>query len=72
MIGLHFQETYIGMKLAGLYLTILIFQIFEPKNMKCYIRSWKYTQDMLKINLSLKNSTSNRTKYFVTKNFIES
>ena len=33
MIGLHFQETYIGMKLAGRQLTILIFQMFEPKNM---------------------------------------
>ena len=30
---LHFQETYIGMKLAGQQLTILIFQLFEPKNM---------------------------------------
>ena len=28
-----FQETYIGTKLAGLKLTILIFQLFEPKNM---------------------------------------
>ena len=33
MIGLHFQETYIGMKLAGRQLTILIFQLFESKNM---------------------------------------
>ena len=33
MIGLHSQETYIGMKLAGQQLTILIFQLFEPKNM---------------------------------------
>ena len=33
MIGLHFQETYIGVKLAGRKLTILIFQLFESKNM---------------------------------------
>ena len=26
--------------------------------------SWNYTQDMLKINLSLKNSTPNQIKYF--------
>ena len=30
------------------------------------IRSWNYTQDMLKINLSLKNSTPNSVKYFLT------
>ena len=36
------------------------------------IRSWNYTQDMLKINLSLKYSTPNRIKYFLTKHFIES
>ena len=36
------------------------------------IRSWNYTQDMLKINLSLKNSTPNSIKYFLTKYFIES
>ena len=33
MIDLLSQETYIGMKLAGWQLTILIFQLFEPKNM---------------------------------------
>ena len=33
MIDLHSQETYIAMKLAGWQLTILIFQLFEPKNM---------------------------------------
>ena len=33
MIGLHFKETYIGMKLAGRQLTILIFELFEPKNL---------------------------------------
>ena len=32
-IGLHSQEIYIGMKHAGRQLTILIFQLFEPKNM---------------------------------------
>ena len=31
MIALHFQETYIGMKLAGWQLTILILQLFKPK-----------------------------------------
>ena len=36
------------------------------------IRSWNYTQDMLKINLSLKNSTPPSIKYFLTKYFIES
>ena len=36
------------------------------------IHSWNYTQDMLKINLSLKNSTPNSIKYFLTKYFIES
>ena len=35
-------------------------------------RSWNYTQDMLKINLSLKNSTPKSIKYFLTKYFIES
>ena len=33
MIGLYFQETYIGMKLAGLQLTILIFKHLGPRNM---------------------------------------
>ena len=33
MIALHFQETYIGMKLAGWQLTILMSKLFEPKNM---------------------------------------
>ena len=57
MIGLHFQETYIGMKFACLYLTILIFQFFRPKKYGCFslrastIHSWNYTQDMLKINV---------------------
>ena len=36
------------------------------------IRSWNYTQNMLKKNLLLKNSTSKSTKYFLTKYFIES
>ena len=36
------------------------------------IRSRNYTQDMLKINLSLKHSTPNRIKYFLPKHFIES
>ena len=36
------------------------------------IRSWNYTQDMLKTNLSLKNSTPKSIKYFLTKYFIES
>ena len=36
------------------------------------IRSWKYTEDMLELNLSLKHSTPNRIKYFLTKRFIES
>ena len=69
MIGLHSQETYIGMKLAGRQLTILIFQLFESK---CAICSWKYTQDMLKTNLSLKNATPTSIKYFLTKYFIGS
>ena len=33
MIGLYFQETYIGMKLAELLLTILIFKHLGPRNM---------------------------------------
>ena len=36
------------------------------------IRSCNYTQYMLKINLSLKNSTPTSIKYFLTKHFIES
>ena len=36
------------------------------------IHSWNYNQDMLKINLSLKNPTPNRIKYFLAKHFIES
>ena len=36
------------------------------------IRSWNYTQDMLKTNLSLKNSTPTIIKYFLTRYFIES
>ena len=36
------------------------------------ICSWNYTEDMLKINLSLKNSTPTSIKYFLTKYFIES
>ena len=60
MIGLHSQETYIGIKIAGRQLTILILQLFEPKKYGFSIRasatcSWIYTQDMLKTNLSLKN-----------------
>ena len=35
------------------------------------IRSWNYTQYMLKSNLSLKNSTPTSIKYFLTKCFIE-
>ena len=34
------------------------------------IHSWNYIQDMLKINLSLKNSTPKEIKYFLTKYFI--
>ena len=34
--------------------------------------SWNYTQDMLKINLSLKNSTPRSIKHFLTKYFTES
>ena len=62
MIGLHFQETYIGMKLAGLYVTnnlnITTFRIQKYDHFSIRasaIRSWNYTQDMLKISLSLKN-----------------
>ena len=36
------------------------------------IRSWNYAQDMLKTNLSLKNSTPKSIKYFLSKYFIES
>ena len=36
------------------------------------IRSWNYTQYMLKIILWLKNSTPTSIKYFLTKYFIES
>ena len=36
------------------------------------IRSWNYTQDMLKTNLSLKNSTPTSIKYSLAKHFIES
>ena len=79
MIGLHSQETYIGMKLVGRQLTILIFQLFKPKNMVILvyigasaIHSWNYTQDMLKTNLSLQISTPTNIKYFLTKYFIES
>ena len=36
------------------------------------ICSWNYTQDMLKINLSLKNSTPRSIKHFLTKYFTES
>ena len=36
------------------------------------IHSWNYMQDMLKTNLSLKNSTPTSIKYFLTKYFIES
>ena len=76
MIGLHSQETYIGMKLAGRQLTILIFQLFEPKIYDHFsvrasaIHSWDYT--FLELNLSLKNSTPTSRKYFLTKYFIES
>ena len=38
----------------------------------CAIRSWNYTQDLLKTNLPLENSTPNSIKCFVTKYFIES
>ena len=38
MIVLHSQETYIGMKLAGQQLTILILQLFEPNNMVILIK----------------------------------
>ena len=36
------------------------------------IRSWDYTQDILKAIFSLKNSTPTTIKYFLTKYFIES
>ena len=36
------------------------------------IHSWNYTQDMLKINLSLKNVTPKSIKYFLNKYFIQS
>ena len=36
------------------------------------IHSWNYTQDMLKINLSLKNATPKSIKYFLNKYFIQS
>ena len=36
------------------------------------IRSWNYTQDILKAIFSLKNSTPTTIKYFLTKYFIES
>ena len=36
------------------------------------VPSWNYTQDMLKLNLSLKNSTPKSVKYLLTKYFIES
>ena len=41
-------------------------------SIKASMRSWNYTQDMFKINLSLKISTPNSIKYFLTKYFIES
>ena len=78
MIGLHFQEAYMGVKLAGRQLTILISQLFEPKKYGHFsvrasaTRYWNYTQDMLKINLSLKKSTPNSIKYFLTNYFIGS
>ena len=65
------------MKLAGQQLTILIFQLFERKNMVIFsirasaIRSWNYTQDKLKTSLSLKKLTPTSIKYFLTKYFIE-
>ena len=70
MIGLHFQVTYIGMKLD--------IPTFQTQKYGCFsirasaICSWNYTQDMLKISLSLKNSTPKSIKYFLTKYFIES
>ena len=36
------------------------------------IRSWNYTQDMLKINLSPKTSALKSIKHFLAKHFIES
>ena len=48
-------------------------QKYGPFSIKASaIRSWNYTQDMLKMNLSLKNSTPKSIKYFLTKYFIES
>ena len=56
MIGLHSQETYIGIKIAGWQQTILILQLFEPKNMVVLVLfALGFIQDMLKTNLSLKN-----------------
>ena len=76
MIVLHFQETFIGMKLTGQQLTMLIFPFRTEKYghfcvRESDIRSWNYVQDMLKINLSLKHSTPNSIKYFLIKCFIE-
>ena len=75
MIGLHFQETYIGMKLAGNHLNISTFrtQKYGHFSIKASaIRSWNFTQDILKVIFSLKNSTPTTIKYFLTKYFIES
>ena len=36
------------------------------------IHSWNYTQDMLKTNFSLKNSTPTNIEFFLTKYFIKS
>ena len=57
------------------YLTITTFQIQNYNHFSIRasaIRSWNYTQDMVKINFSLKNSTPKSIKYFLTKSFIES
>ena len=38
-IGLHFQETYIGMKLAGLLVIILTFQFLDAHIWSFYYKS---------------------------------
>ena len=38
MVGLHFQEIYIDMKLAGLKMMILTYQPFGPKSMAVLVQ----------------------------------
>ena len=68
---LHRDETC---QLASKHLNIPSFwiQIYGHFSIRANaICSWNNTQDMLKINLPLKNSTSTSIKYFLTKYFIE-